>query len=527
VPERSVTEIQEEPVKEDLSPRLPALTVSAEPLSATRAPTLVIGLFQGAESLTGEVEALDNAVGGKIGGLVESGDFSAKADEVALLYSGAPGGPERICLVGLGMRDRFSPDGLKSAAAAAARYLKKLGVDAVALPYDLASESGLPGPAAARDVFLGAALGLYSFSSFKKSDNIKKTVRRIIICGDPSIMGGGPKEGRIMADSVYLARDLANTPANLMTPTMLAERARDAAEAAGVDIEVLDKKGIERLKMGALLGVARGSAEPPVLIVLKYLPAGHEEGPVALIGKGITFDSGGISLKPPENMDRMKTDMSGGAAVLGAVVAAARLRLPLGVVGVIPATENMPGPGATKPGDVLVAMDKTTIEVISTDAEGRLVLADGIGYAKRFEPSLILDIATLTGSAVIALGRRVAALYSSRDDLLGLIQEAARGTGEQVWPMPLFDHYFDQIKGDVADVRNSTGRDGGSITAAAFLKRFAGDAIPWAHLDIAGTARAEKDYGWASKGATGWGVTTLVEFLRLYAARKNSLPMDH
>jgi leucyl aminopeptidase len=505
-------------VKEDLSPQLPALTVSAEPLSATKTPALVIGAFEDADALTGEVEELDKAVGGKIRALVESGDFSAKADEVALLHCGAPGGPERICLVGLGKRDRFSPDRLKSAAAAASRYIKKLGIDAVALPYDLASESGLPGPAAARDVFLGAALGLYSFSSLKKSDDTRKAVKRIIICGDPSVMGDGPANGRIIADSVCLARDLANTPANLMTPTILAERARDAAEAAGVEIEVLDKKEIERLKMGALLGVARGSAEPPVFIVIKYLPAGHDERPVALIGKGITFDSGGISLKPSENMDRMKTDMSGGAAVLGAVVAAARMRLPLGVVGVIPATENMPGPGATKPGDVLVAMDKTSIEVISTDAEGRLVLADGIGYAKRFNPAVIVDIATLTGSAVIALGRRVAALYSSRDDLLALVQEAARGAGEQVWPMPLFDHYFDQIKGDVADVRNSTGRDGGSITAAAFLKRFAGDAIPWAHLDIAGTARAEKDYGWASKGATGWGVMTLVEFLRLRAA---------
>jgi leucyl aminopeptidase len=290
---------------------------------------------------------------------------------------------------------------------------------------------------------------------------------------------------------------------------------------------VLDRQEIERLHMGALLGVARGSTEPPVLIVIKYLPPGHEKAPVALVGKGITFDSGGISLKPAENMDRMKTDMSGGAAVLGAVLAAARMRLPLGVVAVVPATENMPGPGATKPGDVLTAMDKTTIEVISTDAEGRLVLADGISYAKQFKPALILDIATLTGSVAIALGRRVAAIYASRDDLMEGVKEASRISGEQVWPMPLFDHYFDQIKGEVADLRNATGREGGSITAAAFLKRFAGDTIPWAHLDIAGTARSDKDYGWTTKGATGWGVMTLIEFLRHYGLKKNSDPKDH
>ncbi len=416
---------------------------------------------------------------------------------------------------------------MKAAAATAARFLKKLGVDTIALPYDLATDSGLPGPAAAQEVFVGAALGIYSFSSLKKSDEKKKAIDRIIICGDPSVLGDGPANGRIIADSVYLTRDLANTPANLMTPTILAQRAREAAEKAGLDIELLDKEAIQRLGMGALLGVARGSAEPPVLIVIKYLPPEHAKAPVALIGKGITFDSGGISLKPPENMDRMKTDMSGGAAVLAAVVAAARMKLPRGVVAVIPATENMPGPGATKPGDVLVAMDKTTIEVISTDAEGRLVLADGISYAKQFEPAAIVDIATLTGSAVIALGRRVAALYSSREDLLEEVKEASRISGEQVWPMPLFDHYFDQIKGDVADVRNATGREGGSITAAAFLKRFAGDKIPWAHLDIAGTARAEKDFGWTTKGATGWGVMTLIEFLRHYGLKKNSGRKDH
>jgi leucyl aminopeptidase len=507
-------------MKGDLSSHLPDMAVVGGPLSAVKTPALVIGLFEKAGALTPGVAALDEAVGGKICAVVGSGDFSGKSEETSLLYVDAAGGPERICLVGLGKRERFSSERLKTAAAAAARYLKRLGVDAIALPYDLATGSDIPAPAASQEVFLGAALGAYSFSTLKKVDKKKEAIDRITIYGDPSSMGDGPANGRIIADSVYLARDLSNTPANLMTPTILAERAADVAEGSSLSIDVLDRRRIELLGMGALLGVARGSAEPPALIVIQYLPPGHEMAPIALIGKGITFDSGGISLKPAENMGAMKTDMSGAAAVLGAVAAAARMKLPIGIIMVIPATENMPGPGATKPGDVLVAMDKTTIEVISTDAEGRLVLADAIAYVKQFEPSLILDIATLTGSAVIALGRRVAALYASRDDLLERVKESARAAGEDVWPMPLFDHYFEQIKGDVADLRNATGRDGGSITAAAFLKRFAGDTIPWAHLDIAGTARSDKDYGWVTKGATGWGVMTLVELLRRYAKPK-------
>ncbi|MBN2223911.1 MAG: leucyl aminopeptidase [Deltaproteobacteria bacterium] len=501
-------------MKDDLSPRLPSVAVSGGPLSAVKTPVLVVGLFEGTGDLAPEVAALDKAVDGKIRAVLGSGDFTGKPDETSLLYVGAAGGPERICLVGLGKKKGFSSDRLKAAAAAAARHLKGLGIHTIALAHDLAAGSGIPGPTAAREVFVGAALGAYSFSSLKKADDKKRTVDRIVICGDPSALADGPRHGRIIADSVYLARDLANTPANLMTPTILAARAVDVAEKCGLSIEVLDRRKIQRLGMGAFLGVARGSAEPPALIVIKYLPPGHKKSPVALVGKGITFDSGGISLKPVENMGAMKTDMSGGAAVLSAVAAAARMKLPIGIIAVIPATENMPGPGATKPGDVLVAMDKTTIEVITTDAEGRLVLADGIAYAKRFEPALILDIATLTGSAVIALGKRVAALFASGDDLLERIRQASRASGEQVWPMPLFDHYFEQTKGEVADLRNATGRDGGSITAAAFLKRFAGDTIPWAHLDIAGTARSNKDYGWVTKGATGWGVMTLVEFLQ-------------
>ncbi len=500
-------------MKDDLSPRLPALSVVGGPLANVQTPALVIGVFEGIKDLSPEVSALDKAVGGKIGAVIGSGDFTGKAGRISLLYADAATGPERICLVGLGKPDRFVPDRLKAAAAAAAAHLARLGVGALALPYDLAADTGIPPAVAAREAFIGAALGAYSFSSLKKKDDTNKTPGTIVICGDPAVVGDGARRGRIIADSVILARDLDNTPANLMTPTILAGRAAEVAKKSGLAVEVLDRRAIERLSMGAFLGVARGSSQPPALIVASYLPPGAKKAPIVLVGKGITFDSGGISLKPAENMGAMKTDMSGAAAVLAAAAAAARMKLPVGVVAVIPATENMPGPDATKPGDVLVAMDKTTIEVISTDAEGRLVLADAIAYAKRYKPALILDIATLTGSAVIALGRRVAALYASDEGLLERVRTAAGAAGEDVWPMPLLDHYFDQIKSDVADLKNAGGREGGSITAAAFLKRFAGDEIPWAHLDIAGTARSDKKYDWVSKGATGWGVMTLVEFL--------------
>jgi leucyl aminopeptidase len=500
-------------MKDDLSATLPSITVSDRPLWAVDTPALVVGLFEKAHDLAPDTAALDGAVGGKIAAILGSGDFSGKRDETSVLYLDGSAGPRRICLVGLGKRERFGPSRLKSAAAAAAKRLGSLGIGEIALAHDLAADTGIPGPAAAREVVVGAALGAYSFSELKKNANKKKPLDRIVVCGDPHVMAGGPQHGRIIADSVFLARDLSNTPANLMTPTILAERSREVAGKAGLAVEVFGPDEIARLKMGALLGVARGSAEPPALIVVKHLPAGREKGPVALVGKGITFDSGGISIKPAENMGAMKTDMSGAAAVLAAVAAAARMGLPVGIVGVMPAAENMPGAGATRPGDVLTAMDGTTIEVISTDAEGRLILADGIAYARRFDPALILDIATLTGSAVIALGRRVAALYASTDDLLQQVRDSALAAGEDLWPMPLFDHYFDQIKGDVADLKNATGREGSSITAAAFLKRFAGDTIPWAHLDIAGTARSDKDYGWVAKGATGWGVMTLIELL--------------
>ena len=507
-------------MKDDLSTGLPRLTVSDADLVSIETPALVVGAFEGTRVLSHNTARLDGALGGRIARLLASGDFSGKRGELSLIYTDGAVRPERICLVGLGKKKEFSPDRLKSAAAAAARYLLDHNIRTVAFPSDLAAEIEVDPSSASRDIFLGAALGTYSFAAHKKKVEHKKAIDRIIIVGDASAMKDGPKNGRIIADSVWLARDLANTPANLMTPTVLGRRAREVAGKSGLGIEVVDKEGIEKLGMGAFLGVARGSVEPPVLIVVKYLPAGKADNPIVLIGKGITFDSGGISIKPAENMDRMKTDMSGAAAVLGAVAAAARMGLSVGVVGVMPATENMPGGSATKPGDLLVAMDGTTIEVISTDAEGRLILADAVTYAKVLKPRAVVDIATLTGSAVIALGRRVAALFSSTDDLTERMKEASRISGELLWPMPLFGHYFDQIKGDVADLKNAAGREGGSITGAAFIKKFVGDDVPWAHLDIAGTARAEKDYDWVTKGATGWGVMTLVALLSLFAEQR-------
>jgi len=329
----------------------------------------------------------------------------------------------------------------------------------------------------------------------------------------------GATAGGIVADAVCLARDLANRPANYATPEELAEVALDiAGESETMRCQVLDEEDADELGMGAFLGVAQGSDEPAVLIVLEHNAGRDDLETVVLVGKGITFDSGGISLKPVESMDRMRSDMAGGAAVLATMLAVAQLDLPLHVVGLVPATENLPSGRAFKPGDVLTALNGKTIEIISTDAEGRLVLADALAYATRFEPKAVVDLATLTGACVTALGRGVAAgVFSNDDGLLARLQAASQTSGERIWPLPLYDDYMDKIESLTADMTNSGGREGGVGSSAIFLKQFVGD-YPWAHLDIAGMSFEErgdspKRPAYLQKGGTGFGVRLLVQFL--------------
>jgi len=322
----------------------------------------------------------------------------------------------------------------------------------------------------------------------------------------------GAARGAVIAEAVTLARDLANEPGNFMTPTLFAEKAEEVANAVGLGYQVLEESDMASLGMGALLGVAQGSEEPAKFVVLEH-NAGHPElDTYVIVGKGITFDSGGISLKPGEGMEWMRDDMSGAAVALGVLQAVARLRLPLHVVGLLPTTENLPDGRAYKPGDVLESLAGLTIEVVSTDAEGRLILADALAYARRFQPKAVVDLATLTGACVVALGNVTSGLMSNDDSLAAQLGAASARTGERIWRLHLFDEYAEQIKSDVADVRNTGGRPAGSITAGLFLQRFAD--YPWAHLDIAGTAKVDKERGYIPKGATGHGVRLLVDWLR-------------
>jgi len=318
----------------------------------------------------------------------------------------------------------------------------------------------------------------------------------------------------VIAESTIMARDMVSSPGADMTPARVADKARELAKEFKLKVRVLERKQMETLGMGGLLGVASGSAQPPKFIIVEYRNGGRKPF-IALVGKTLTFDTGGISIKPAENMDKMKDDMAGGAAVLGALRTAAALKLPLNIVGLLPAAENMPGGRAYRPGDVLRTLSGQTIEIINTDAEGRLILSDALAYACRYKPAMIVDIATLTGACRIALGQEASGLLGSNDGLKQKMRAAGDITGERVWELPLWDGFYELIKSDIADMKNSGGRDGGTITAACLLSKFV-QKYPWVHLDIAATAWTEKDRPYTPKGATGIGVRILTQFLRDY-----------
>jgi leucyl aminopeptidase len=366
----------------------------------------------------------------------------------------------------------------------------------------------------------GSLLGLYQFSKYKKPEH-KDIEQLVIVEKDENripALERGVYKGKIMAEATNLARDMINEPANYMTPTQLAEIAGEMAGTYNLKLEVFDADEMKAMGMGALLGVARGSNQPPKLITLSYEGDESAEDTIGFIGKGITFDSGGISLKPSERMEEMKNDMAGGAAIIAALSAIARLKLKVNVTGIIPATENLPSGTALKPADVLMAMSGKTIEVISTDAEGRLILADALSYAVKRNLSPLVDLATLTGACVVALGTGYSGVFSNDEQLVNRIFQAAAKSGERLWQMPMPEDYKEQLKSEIADIKNVGDRYGGAITAALFLRNFVGDT-PWAHIDIAGTASSSKEDGYMIKGATGVGVTTLVELALSFALK--------
>ena len=441
--------------------------------------------------------------------VLSDGDFSGKPNETALLF-GQQGPAPRLLLVGLGEKDAATPEKLRRAAATVARRARALGLREAALALPALPDVGTR--ETARAAAEGAGLGLYRFLQHKSVADGHEPDTFWVVAeeGELDEARAGAEVGEKVARGAGLARDLANQPSNVATPEYLARRAREIAEKYGMNVDVLDRVGIEAEGLTGLATVGRSASNEPRFIVLEHRK-GNEANPIVLIGKAVTFDSGGISIKPSAGMEDMKFDMSGGAAVLGAMEAVGAMDLPLDVVALIPATENLPGGDAFKPGDVLEMYSGKTVEIVTTDAEGRLILADALSYARRYEPSAVIDCATLTGACVVALGSHASGLMGNDEDLIAEVQAAGETTGERAWPLPLFDEYTEQIKGDTADIKNSGGRGGGALTAGAFLKEFAD--YPWAHLDIAGTAYGKKGNAYTTKGGTGVPTRLLVEFL--------------
>jgi leucyl aminopeptidase len=444
--------------------------------------------------------------------------FTGAPGQVLVLHDRAGSRIETVVVAGLGDPETAGSDALRHAAAEGARAARDAGARSLSIVLPAGRGRAFQAQAATETVVEGLRLGLYVFDAYK-TEKSKKGIDKaavLVKANQAAAAKRGLFEGTVVADSVTMVRDLGNEPGNTATPTYLAEKAREIAAENDLKVQILEESDMRALGMGSLLGVAKGSEEPAKLIVLTYEPKGAAAvDTVAVVGKGLTFDSGGISIKPAEKMEDMKFDMCGGAAVLGVLRAVARLKPKVRVVGLVPASENMPDGAAYKPGDILKAMNGTTIEIVNTDAEGRLILADALAYAVaklKPRPAAIIDMATLTGACVVALGSACAGLVSNDDRLAGRLSAAGDASGDPVWRLPLRERHREQIKSVYADIKNSGGREAGALTAAAFLERFVG-STPWAHLDIAGMAWTDSSKGEKTRGATGFGVRVVVRAL--------------
>jgi len=490
------------------------IQLETQPYSSIQTEALVTYVFDKDNKIEGPVADIDRAMGGHLSALAADGELTGKSLEMAMLHFPEGMDAKRLLLVGAGKPDKFSVADLRKIAGSALRYLKPRGVKKFAF---LARE-GERGPAAAQAVVEGLTAGDFESDKYRTDKKNNREIQSVSLVGFDAGPGGNLtaaiERGRVIAESQNFARDLINEPSNRLTPRMLAARAETMAKEMGLGVEILDERKISELKMGALIGVAQGSVEPPRVIVVRYTPENPRPGgPVlGLVGKAVTFDTGGISIKPAENMEKMKYDMGGGATMLGAMRALAYLKPSVPVIAVIPATENMPGGRAQKPGDVQVAMSGKTIEVINTDAEGRLILADGVTYARKLGCTHLIDAATLTGAIQVALGNVHVGAFGTPREYLDQFLESARGAGEKMWPMPMDDEYEELIKSTIADIRNTgTGKGGGAITAAWFIKEFAEDT-PWVHLDIAATCWVDEGKPWLAKGPTGVAIRSIIDF---------------
>jgi leucyl aminopeptidase len=461
-----------------------------------------------------KVATNDPAVQSVAADLLASGEVAGKPFETNLLHKPAIAKAKRLLLVSGGSAKKFSSYDLRRIAGAAVRALKSRGIRSFAF----IAPPSIPAEEAVRAIVEGAHVGNFDpdyYRSDRKDQKIDALT--IVTSGDKSALEKAANEAQVIGESQNFTRDLVNEPSNRMTPTILGERAKKMSQEVGLKCEVYGADKIKELKMGAFWSVAQGSDEPPALIVMRYEPAGAPEKPMlGLVGKGITFDTGGISIKPADGMEKMKYDMAGGATMIGAMRAIALLKPKVKVIGIVCATENMPSGKAQKPGDVQIAMSGKSIEIINTDAEGRLVLADGLFYARQLGCTHLVDAATLTGAVVVALGYNNAGIFANDDDMYNRFHSANAKAGEKMWRMPLDDEYKEQIRSGIADIVNSGGRWGGAITAAMFLKEFA-EETPWIHLDIAGTAWMEDQKPWIAKGPSGIALRSLVEFVKSFA----------
>ncbi len=492
-------------------------SLSANP-SAFETECLAVIVFDRSEKDRGDkdkpqvtVESSDPAVLEATAALLATGDVTGKMFEATFLHAPGKIKAKRLLLVGGGKAKTFSNADLRRVAGAAARAVKGKNIRSFAF---VVPPSSLPAELAVRTIVEGLYIADFDSDTYKtdRKDQSLQSVA-VLSVGDPAKLQSSIEEGRILGDSLNFTRELVNEPSNRMTPTILAERASKMAAEVGLKCEVFGADKIKELKMGAFWGVAQGSDEPPALIVLRYEPA-DAVGPVlGLVGKGVTFDTGGISIKPADGMEKMKYDMAGGATMLGAMRAIALLKLKRKVICIVCATENMPSGKAQKPGDVQIAMSGKAIEIINTDAEGRLILADGLHYARQLGCQELIDAATLTGAVVVALGAVNAGVFCNNDGLYDRFLKAQTVAGEKMWRMPLDEEYGESIRSNIADIINSGGRQGGAITAAMFLKEFVEDT-PWIHLDIAGTTWIEDGKPWIAKGPSGIALRSIVEFAR-------------
>ena len=486
--------------------------VVADPLTCS-GQALVVGCFEN-DPKAPVITKLDTRLGSKLGDICAGAEFAGKLNKTVMVHTLGLAPVERILFTGLGKREDLTPERLRQAAGTAVQALRKAEI---ASAVSILHQSAGDGAGWIRAATEGHLLAGYSFDTFKTGPENKSVLEALtLLIPDKASKEHTEREveeARIVCESVTMARELVDMPGNIATPSYLADKACEMSSRFGVECRVLDETKIEQHGMGALLAVAKGSNQPPRFIVMEYRGGSAKERPVVLVGKGITFDSGGISLKPREGMEKMKNDMAGGAAVIGTVAAAARLGLRVNLVGLVPAAENLPGGRAYKPGDVVTSMAGKTIEINNTDAEGRLILCDALHYAQQFRPSVLIDLATLTGACVVALGSFASGLMGNDEKLVCSLKNAGDTTGERLWELPVWDEYGELMKSDIADMKNAGGPYAGTLSAGWFLRQFVGGAR-WAHLDIAGTAWEEKGRPYLPKGATGVGVRLLVEYLR-------------